>query len=101
MSVYRRTKSGYESKIGAIIGKLNQFDRPRLLAWTCAGWLGRSFARIRRKKRLTQEQKEELSGFSQQYISGLERSCRKVGRNWCSGISDGMRLSLHAARSMH
>src|SRR6476646_4905270 len=28
-------------------------------------------------------------------------SRRKVGGNWCSGISDGMRLSLHAARSMH
>jgi hypothetical protein len=27
--------------------------------------------------------------------------CRGVGRNWCSGISSGSRLSLQAARSMH
>ena len=27
--------------------------------------------------------------------------CRGVGRNWCSGISSGARLSLQAARSMH
>jgi FixJ family two-component response regulator len=29
------------------------------------------------------------------------RSCRGVGGNWCSGISSEVRLSLHAARSMH
>jgi hypothetical protein len=29
------------------------------------------------------------------------RRCRRVGGNWRSGISSGMRLSLHAARSMH
>ena len=33
-------------------------------------------ARIRREKGLTQEQIEELSGFSQQYISGLEQGHR-------------------------
>jgi transcriptional regulator with XRE-family HTH domain len=38
--------------------------------------VGRNFARIRREKGLTQEQMEELSGFSQQYISGLERGRR-------------------------
>lgn len=38
--------------------------------------VGRNFARIRRDKGLTQEQVEELSGFSQQYISGLEQGRR-------------------------
>ena len=36
----------------------------------------RNFARIRREKGLTQEQMEERSGFSQQYISGLEQGRR-------------------------
>lgn len=38
--------------------------------------VGRNFLRIRREKGLTQEQIEELSGFSQQYLSGLERGKR-------------------------
>jgi transcriptional regulator with XRE-family HTH domain len=38
--------------------------------------VGRNFARIRCEKGLTQEQVEELSGFSQQYISGLEQGRR-------------------------
>ena len=38
--------------------------------------VGRNFARIRREKGLTQEKMEELSGFSQQYISGLEQGRR-------------------------
>ena len=38
--------------------------------------VGRNFARIRREKGLTQEQVEERSGFSQQYISGLENGLR-------------------------
>jgi transcriptional regulator with XRE-family HTH domain len=38
--------------------------------------VGRNFARIRRAKGLTQEQVEERSGFSQQYLSGLERGRR-------------------------
>jgi transcriptional regulator with XRE-family HTH domain len=38
--------------------------------------VGRNFARIRREKRLTQEQIEERSGFSQQYLSGLEQGKR-------------------------
>ena len=38
--------------------------------------VGRNFARIRREKGLTQEQVEERSGFSQQYLSGLERGLR-------------------------
>lgn len=38
--------------------------------------VGRNFARIRREKRLTQEQVEERSGFSQQYISDLEQGKR-------------------------
>ncbi len=38
--------------------------------------VGENFARIRREKGLTQEQVEELSGFSQQYISDLENGKR-------------------------
>jgi transcriptional regulator with XRE-family HTH domain len=38
--------------------------------------VGRNFARIRQYKGLTQEQVEERSGFSQQYLSGLERGRR-------------------------
>lgn len=38
--------------------------------------VGRNFARIRREKGLTQEDIEERSGFSQQYISGLEQGAR-------------------------
>lgn len=38
--------------------------------------VGRNFARLRREKGLTQEQVEERSGFSQQYLSGLERGRR-------------------------
>ncbi|RWB32738.1 MAG: helix-turn-helix transcriptional regulator [Mesorhizobium sp.] len=35
--------------------------------------VGRNVQRIRQRKRLTQEQLAEISGFSQQYISGLEK----------------------------
>ena len=38
--------------------------------------VGRNFSRIRQEKGLTQEQVEERSGFSQQYISGLEQGKR-------------------------
>jgi transcriptional regulator with XRE-family HTH domain len=38
--------------------------------------VGRNFARIRRAKGLTQEQVEERSGHSQQYLSSLERGRR-------------------------
>lgn len=38
--------------------------------------VGRNFARLRREKRLTQEEVEARSGFSQQYLSGLERGKR-------------------------
>lgn len=38
--------------------------------------VGRNFARLRREKGLTQEQVEERSGFSQQYLSGLEQGRR-------------------------
>jgi transcriptional regulator with XRE-family HTH domain len=34
--------------------------------------VGQNLKRLRRKKGLTQEQFADLSGFSQQYISGLE-----------------------------
>ncbi|HEV2898199.1 MAG TPA: helix-turn-helix transcriptional regulator [Pseudaminobacter sp.] len=38
--------------------------------------VGRNVQRIRQRKRLTQEQLAEVSGFSQQYISGLEKGRR-------------------------
>ena len=38
--------------------------------------VGRNFARLLQAQGLTQEQVEEQSGFSQQYLSGLERGQR-------------------------
>jgi transcriptional regulator with XRE-family HTH domain len=38
--------------------------------------VGRNVKRIRQKKGLTQEQFAEVSGFSQQYLSGLENGRR-------------------------
>ena len=38
--------------------------------------IGRNFARLRRERGLTQEELEERSGFSQQYLSSLERGRR-------------------------
>lgn len=38
--------------------------------------VGRNFARLRKEKGLTQEDIEARSGFSQQYLSGLERGQR-------------------------
>ncbi|MGO7906908.1 helix-turn-helix domain-containing protein [Rhizobium leguminosarum] len=38
--------------------------------------VGSNFARLRREKGLTQEEVEARSGFSQQYLSSLERGRR-------------------------
>ena len=38
--------------------------------------VGRNVKRVRQENGLTQEQLAELSGFSQQYISGLEQGRR-------------------------
>ncbi|UIJ84318.1 helix-turn-helix domain-containing protein [Rhizobium leguminosarum] len=38
--------------------------------------VGRNFARLRREKGLTQEEVRSRSGFSQQYLSDLERGKR-------------------------
>ena len=38
--------------------------------------VGRNFARLRQEKSLKQEEVAARSGFSQQYISGLERGRR-------------------------
>ena len=38
--------------------------------------VGRNFARLRREQGLTQEEVAACSGFSQQYISSLERGRR-------------------------
>lgn len=38
--------------------------------------VGRNFGRLRKQKGFTQEKFAEVSGFTQQYISGLERGRR-------------------------
>ena len=38
--------------------------------------VGRNFARLRREKRFTQERFAEASGYTQQYVSDLERGLR-------------------------
>jgi transcriptional regulator with XRE-family HTH domain len=38
--------------------------------------VGRNFGKLRREKGFTQEQFTEISGFTQQYISDLERGLR-------------------------
>jgi transcriptional regulator with XRE-family HTH domain len=38
--------------------------------------VGRNFGRLRRDKGFTQERFAEVSGFTQQYVSGLERGRR-------------------------
>jgi transcriptional regulator with XRE-family HTH domain len=38
--------------------------------------VGRNFGRLRKGKGFTQEQFAEISGFTQQYVSGLERGRR-------------------------
>jgi transcriptional regulator with XRE-family HTH domain len=38
--------------------------------------VGRNVLRIRKNENITQERLAELSGFSQQYISGLEKGLR-------------------------
>lgn len=38
--------------------------------------VGRNLKRIRLERQLTQEELADLSGFSQQYISGLEKGVR-------------------------
>ena len=38
--------------------------------------VGRNVKRVRQERGLTQEQLAEISGFSQQYISGLEQGRR-------------------------
>jgi DNA-binding XRE family transcriptional regulator len=48
----------------------------RLLCMDKRRLVGRNVRRIREEKGLTQEQFAEISGFSQQYISGLEQGRR-------------------------
>lgn len=38
--------------------------------------VGRNFAKLRKQKRFTQEKFAEVSGFTQQYVSDLERGRR-------------------------
>ncbi len=50
------------------IGQLARMDMRKLV--------GRNFARLRREKGFTQERFSEVSGMTQQYVSGLERGHR-------------------------
>jgi transcriptional regulator with XRE-family HTH domain len=55
--------------------------------------VGRNFARIRREKGLTQEQIADLSGFSQQYLSGLERGRRNPSVVTLYNIAQALEVS--------
>jgi len=56
--------------------------------------VGGNFARIRREKGLTQERVEELSGFSQQYLSGLERGQRNPTIVTLSELAQALGVTL-------
>ena len=55
--------------------------------------VGRNFARLRREKGLTQEDVEARSGFSQQYLSGLERGKRNPSIVTLYGIAQALGVS--------
>ncbi|GAU86716.1 helix-turn-helix domain-containing protein [Bosea sp. BIWAKO-01] len=56
--------------------------------------VGRNFARIRREKGLTQEDVERLSGFSQQYLSGLESGLRNPTIGTLSELANALDVSF-------
>ena len=56
--------------------------------------VGKNFARIRRDKGLTQEEVSRLSGFSQQYLSGLETGVRNPTVKTLSEISQALGVSF-------
>jgi len=49
---------------------------PQLARMDMRKLVGRNFARLRREKRFTQERFAEVSGYTQQYVSDLERGLR-------------------------
>lgn len=55
--------------------------------------VGRNLARIRHAKCLTQEQVEERSGFSQQYLSGLEQGWRNPTIVTLHELAQALRVS--------
>ena len=55
--------------------------------------VGRNFARLRQEKSLTQEDVEARSGFSQQYISGLERGRRNPTVNTLYELAQALGVS--------
>jgi predicted transcriptional regulator len=57
-----------QRRTGSLSADLRRMDVRKLV--------GRNVKRIRQEKGLTQEQLAEVSGFSQQYISGLEQGRR-------------------------
>jgi transcriptional regulator with XRE-family HTH domain len=62
------------------------------------GW---NVKRIRQEKGLTQEQLAELSGFSQQYISGLEQGRRNPTVVSLYELATALGASPHGARSAY
>lgn len=56
--------------------------------------VGRNFARIRREKGLTQEDVERLSGFSQQYLSGLENGMRNPTIGTLSELANALGVNF-------
>lgn len=56
--------------------------------------VGKNFARIRREKGFTQEDVERLSGFSQQYLSGLEAGRRNPTIGTLSEIAQSLGVSF-------
>jgi transcriptional regulator with XRE-family HTH domain len=49
---------------------------PQLARMDMRKLVGRNFARLRQEKQFTQERFAEVSGVTQQYVSGLERGQR-------------------------
>ena len=64
----RRVGIGIAKDVGLVLLRPRRMDMRKLV--------GRNVKRIRQEKGLTKEQCAEISGFSQQYLSSLERGRR-------------------------
>lgn len=56
--------------------------------------VGRNFKRIRLEKRMTQEEVATVSGFSQQYLSGLENGTRNPSIKSLAEIAQALGVSF-------
>lgn len=63
--------------------------------------VGRNVARVRRQKGLTQEDVERLSGFSQQYLSGLENGQRNPTIGTLSELARALGVSFQELVEIH